>query len=248
MLASRSGDSTVETRNDLIVRAVLAGFIATAAMTLTLLAAYGLATVLGSPSPTAPPLSSWLWGLSHNVVTAQMEGRLPLAALLHVFAGMGWAVMYGTVVEPRLTGPGWRKGLTFAPIPAVASLVIFLPVLGGGLFGFGLGAGPLPLVGNVLLHALYGVTLGHFYEPESDHLLVERGDDDTDHDLTAVRHARQAIAIGIVAGFVVGGLLGTMVGLLGSGTLDLVAIMFGAFLGSSGGALIGSYSGLASSR
>lgn len=48
----------------------------------------------------------------------------------------------------------------FSLIPWAFSLVVFLPLVGGGFLGLGLGAGPLPILGNLLLHAVYGVTLG----------------------------------------------------------------------------------------
>ena len=42
-------------------------------------------------------------------------------------------------------------------------MIIFLPLAGGGLLGLGLGAGPLPILGNLLVHLVYGVTLGFLY-------------------------------------------------------------------------------------
>ena len=50
--------------------------------------------------------------------------------------------------------------MEFALLPWLVSLVIFMPLLGGGILGLSLGAGPLPIVGNLVLHALYGAVLG----------------------------------------------------------------------------------------
>src|SRR5947207_1106001 len=87
---------------DWLVRAVFAGFIATALMTTVLALAYGMAAVLGSTGPQAPVFAQWLWGLAHNSVTEQAQTVVPIAVLLHFLAGIGWAVVYAGVAEGRL--------------------------------------------------------------------------------------------------------------------------------------------------
>src|SRR5438876_8018213 len=186
-----------------LFRAVAVGFIATGLMTGVLAIAYALAASLGSDTAEAPTLARWMWGLTHNVVTRQAETILPAAVLLHFLAGMAWALVYAYFVEPRLNGPGWRRGLLFAPAPGILSLVVLLPVLGGGLFGQELGAGPLPIVGNLVVHLVYGVTLGALYPLESEHVLVDRAEDQVPDDARAVFRVERSTAIGIVAGLVV---------------------------------------------
>src|SRR5207247_9080454 len=85
------------------------------------------------------------------------------ATAVFFLGGLLWAVLYGFVAEPRLSGTSWERGVKFALIPWVLSLVIFLPLVGGGILGMSLGAGPLPLLGNLILHVVYGAILGFVY-------------------------------------------------------------------------------------
>src|SRR5713226_4423267 len=94
-------------KHDWLVRAVLAGFAATATMTGVFAVAFGIASVLGSDSPQAPTMTGWVWRLTHNMVTAEAETAVPIAVILHFVAGMLWAVVYAAFGEPRLPGPGW---------------------------------------------------------------------------------------------------------------------------------------------
>src|SRR6266571_2736819 len=117
-----------------LVRAINAGFIATAVMMVVMLVAYGAAALFGSQDTAAPFLLRWLWALAYNPVTDYTRNALALALLLHFVAGLGWAIAYAWLAEPRLHGAGWRRGVQFSLLPWVLSLVVFLPVVGGGFF------------------------------------------------------------------------------------------------------------------
>lgn len=226
-------------------RAVIAGFIATVLMTAALAAAYGMAFVFGSNTSQAPLILRWTWGLAHNVVTEHAQTALPVVVLLHYVFGISWAVVYAAVAEPRLRGPGWRRGLLFAPLPWALSLLVFLPAVGGGLLGLGLGAGPLPILGNLILHGIYGTTLGKIYPPESDHVLIEPDEVESAEEAVILARAEHAIAIGVVLGLVLGGLAGWVdQAALAPGQPPLIALTVGALAGSATGALFGSFSGL----
>ncbi len=234
-----------ERKDEWLVRAVLVGFIATGLMTSVLAVAYVIAVVLGSSSPEAPILLRWMWALANNAVTRQAQTAVAIAVLLHFVAGIAWAVVYASFVEPRLSGPGWRRGLLFAPLPGILSLVVLLPALGGGLFGLGLGAGPLPIVGNLVLHLVYGASLGYLYPPENDRLLLERGEIARPEEVRSVILVERSTATGMILGLILGGLGG----LLGSTIISpdqpaLAGLVLGVLLGSAAGALIGSYSRL----
>lgn len=180
--------------------------------------------------------------LAHNPITQATHILLPIAIMLHFVAGLAWAVVYAGVVEPKLKGPGWRRGLVFALIPWVASLVVFLPLMGGGILGLSLGAGVLPIFGNLVLHAVYGLTLGQFYL--SERILAESDEIETG-EAGELAHAERSIAVGIVPGLVFGALIGLVIsGFVMPGTQPLLVSVFGAILGSAVGALLGSFAGL----
>lgn len=210
---------------------LLSGFVATGMMTLILLLAYGMAFLVGSDDPQAPLLLHWLWGLAHNPLVGTATVALPLAIVLHFIAGMAWAVVYAGLVEPYLSGPGWRRGALFSLLPWLVSVLVFLPVMGGGVLGLNLGAGPLPLLGNLLLHLGYGVTLGELYA----------GKEPAD-----LAYLKPTLAAGILPGLVLGGLVGFLSGsVLAQGTQPVMVAVLGAILGSAGGAILGTFLGLA---
>ena len=215
----------------------LSGFVATGVMALMLMLGYGAAVVLGNSQGSV--LARWIWALAHNPLTDTTHALLPLAIVLHFAAGIAWAIVYAALVEPRLSGPGWRRGLEFALLPWLASLVIFLPLMGGGLLGLSLGAGPLPILGNLVLHLAYGLSLGQLYP--SERILAERDEVDPGE----LVHNERMIALGILPGLVIGALLGLVVsGFVAPGSQLLLVAVLGAIMGSAAGALLGSFAGL----
>jgi len=128
-----------------IGRAIAAGFLASVGALPVLATAYGVAAAVGTTGPHATILSRWFWHLSHNPVTSLVAGVHLLQVVgLHLVVGVGWAVLYAAVVEPKIYGPGWRKGLVFALVPCLVSLCLLLPLVGAGFCGLSIGAGLLP--------------------------------------------------------------------------------------------------------
>ena len=82
----------------------------------------------------------------------------PLVLLLHVL----WAVLYAWLAEGRLLGAHRAEGLLSSAVPLAFSVFVLLPAL-GGMLGLGLGAGLVPLAGEVFRSALFGVGLGAWY-------------------------------------------------------------------------------------
>jgi hypothetical protein len=165
--------------------------------------------------------------------------------------GLLWAVVY-SVVEPRMRGTPWVRGATFAMLPALISLVVVLPLLGGGLFGLALGAGPLPIIGNVLLHVVYGAMLGVVYGPfgDLDASTLERPET---QDVGTVRPSyEQPAALLLLAGLLIGLLVGVALSMLtGANAVQLPGgesssglILWGAMIGAVLGLFIGSFVGL----
>jgi hypothetical protein len=138
----------------------MAGLLATATMSLALdLLLYTLAA-LGQAAPSAA-----LVGLGQ--VVGERVGARPRLALiggiaLYAVLQMGWAIVYAHV-EPRLPDPDWVGGLVFALAPLAFSLLVVLPALGAGVAGWDLGAGPIPLLGETVRHAIYGWALSTSY-------------------------------------------------------------------------------------
>jgi hypothetical protein len=59
--------------------------------------------------------------------------------------------------------PPWLRGLLFSLLPLAVSALVVMPVLGAGPLGLGLGAGLIPLAGELFRNALYGVGLALAY-------------------------------------------------------------------------------------
>lgn len=232
-------------RADWFMRAIIAGFAATVTMSLVLVVAYGVALLLGSDSANAPLILRWIWSLAHNTVAQQTATAVPGVILLHFVFGIAWAVVYARFAEPHLSGPGWRRGLIFSPLPGLLSLLVFLPLVGGGILGLGLGAGPLPIIGNLLVHAVYGATLGYVYLPQHAALLLGDGEEANPVEVGMLYRSERLTALGIILGLAVGALVGWVVGLIFAPNAGgLLGLLFGALGGSILGLFIGSYSGL----
>jgi hypothetical protein len=160
--------------------------------------------------------------------------------VLNLFMGLIWAIIYARWFEPRLTGPGWRRGALFSLVPWLLSIVIFFPIAGIGIFGYQIDAGILPVLGNLVLHLVYGVVLGTLYALE-----IGSGIGPSEQEFQANTNSERAAAFGII----VGGVLGFIGGwLLGPSMDDLASqpvIGFaGALSGAAIGMLIGSFLGL----
>jgi hypothetical protein len=237
---NRSNDAAAESprRIDWLPDSLLSGFVATIIMSVMIAGAYVVALALGQEGGNQ--LERWLWALSHNPVTETTTDAIALAIALNLVMGMVWALVYAYAVEPRLSGPPWRKGILFALVPWVLSVVAFLPIMGGGFLGSSIDAGPLPVLGNLLLHLVYGATLGAVYALDLDAWL-----DDTEvdraHAIAAERGAIYGILIGTLGGAVLGFLVGPQIEELGGRGLVTLA---GALLGSAVGGLVGSFTAM----
>ena len=160
------------------------------------------------------------------------------------------ALVYGAVLEPTLIGPGWVRGVMFAIIAWILSLVVAFPLVGAGLFGAALGAGPLPAVGNLILHLIYGASLGAIYGPLGDLPADSFSASGPRDDAETTAALERAEATGII----IGATLGAGIGMIGTrlpgalppdgGMAPAVALIFGtAVLGGAFGAAVGPFMG-----
>ncbi len=248
------GMDTVDTAagSPRLPRTVIAGFVATVAMTLVLALAYGVALQFGTPQQPEyaayPGPPQWMWALTHNPLTELTRGALLAGVGLHFLFGLLWALVYAFYFEPRLPGRDWQRGCLFALIPWFLSLVAFLPMAGGGLFGLKLGAGPLPILGNLVLHLVYGAMLGQVYGRIGGSVLTESGEAEGAEETAALASAERSAATGIVVGLVLGGLGGIVGNAVVGGSMAAASLiasgLFWALIGGAAGALVGTLFGL----
>lgn len=225
-------------REDWLRAGVLAGFLGTFAMTTVLVAAYGLASSIGNSDGNI--VQRWSWALVNNPVAERTADGVVLAIGANLAMGLLLALVYARYVEPRLSGPSWWSGLRFALVPWLLSLVIFLPLMGGGLFGMDVGAGPLPILGNLILHLVYGAVLGLTYAEAAEDWL-----DDTDVDRGNAAVAERGAAVGLVAGLVPGLVVGWAIAPAFGDLVGRSASAVGvAFIGAAIGLAIGSFVGM----
>jgi uncharacterized protein DUF6789 len=224
--------------SSVLILAVLAGFIASVAMVLAFAIAYAAALVLGQLP--VPVLATWFRGLTNNALIDIAGPNLYEATVVFFVGGLIWAALYGLVFEPRLRGPAWQRGVQFALGPWLISLVVLLPLVGGGFLGFSLGAGPLPIVGNLILHVVYGAVLGVVYG--SAESVIDRPLHQGDSaDMLSGRLSELGAARGMLAGIVIGVILGALGAALIPQSMNPLAMVVAVGLtGAAFGGLVGS--------
>lgn len=219
--------------------AVLAGFVGTVLAGITVLVAYAGSLWLGAILPDT--VGGAFAALTRNAATEVVGDAFAGALTLHFVVGLLLALGYGAVV-PRLSGPGWRRGVFFALAPWTLSVGVLLPALGGGPFGLGLGAGLLPAIGNLVAHVVYGAALGAVYACRGIPDLAEPDE----ASMLACAGAERGIVIGVVLGGALGAAAAVALGLLAvgeaaraPGTTLLVGTAGGATLGGFVGSFLG---------
>ena len=222
-----------------VALALLAGFAASIAMVL----AFGVAFAASLALSRLPLVGEWFRGLTSNALIDVAGPNLYAATAVFFIGGLLWALIYGLYAEQRLHGPGWQRGVTFALIPCLVSLIVVLPLVGGGILGLALGAGPLPIIGNLLLHAVYGATLGAVYGSADS--VWDRPEHQGDGEDLRVGHLSEvAAARGMIAGLALGivfGLLGAVLVQVGIGFNPLALVVAIALTGAAFGGFVGSF-------
>lgn len=230
----RHGYNAQGRREDWITDSLLSGFVATFAMGFALAGAYGLANWIGDAN--GGRVGQWFYGLQHNVITDRTGNSVILALGLNLAMGLIFALIYGAV-EQHLPGrEGYQRGMIFALIPWLLSIVAFFPIMNGGLFGKDLHAGPLPILGNLILHLVYGAVLGLTYHVDLDAWL-----DGSQEDHDSAINLQKFAAYGFLAGGVAGAIAGFLLRNQLSATMNTgMAVVVGTLVVGAIGALIGS--------
>jgi hypothetical protein len=224
-------------RFDWLRASIASGFIATFAMTVCMTVAYGIAKGVGDANGNA--FQRQLEALSANELTRGVGDTFAIVMVLNLAMGLLWAMVYARWAEPRLTGPGWRRGAIFSLLPFVLSILVFFPIAGIGILGIDADAGILPVLGNLILHLVFGVVLGSLYAIDAWSGIGSQ------HDAEANSNSERAAALGVM----IGGVAGVIGGFaLGPSLDDLagapVIALAGALTGAAIGMLIGSFLGL----
>lgn len=232
-------------------RAIVVGFGATLALLLAYLASYALAHLFALAAPSASLshrlIAGWLRALSQSEVVDPGQPAFFAALGLQIAIGLVGAAVYASAAEPRLGGPVWLRGVLFALALWLVTQVVALPLLGAGIFGEALGAGPLPAYATLLAYGLYGLILGPAYAASDDLVWVSGA-----RPAGALVSGWMETARGLGAGAAFGGALGLALGLLVpwqspmmSGSLMPLALMLSFGLaGGAVGELVGSLSAL----
>jgi hypothetical protein len=160
-----------------VVRAAVAGLVGTAAMT---------ALLLVEPSIGLPKIAmGQVLSTSLGLTTARLAIGPALGWGLHFVIGMVLAVIYAAAFERRLPGPAVLRGMIYGVMVFVLAQVVFMPLVGGGVFS----RGDLELIaGSLLGHLLYGAVVGWSYRGgRDDELIAHRQAAGSDAD-RAVHH------------------------------------------------------------
>jgi uncharacterized protein DUF6789 len=238
--------------------AIIAGFVAIGTSTAALMVGYALAN--GAADSRGDILRQWLYQLTHNEVVNFSSGRPAYALAIHVVLGVVWALVYARFVNGNSAlewwvgrGPGWERGMRFAIVPWLVSLLVLLPAAMVNMLGWALSAGPLVPLGNLLLHLIYGFTLGQLYDASADEAAV--GADVTYTEPLQARAVAQSEAFG-AAGIVVGAIVGALVGVglaivlppvlpnVDFGGWEAALAVGGILAGGAVGGIVGSFAGL----
>jgi len=231
---------------DWLPHTMLAGFTASVTMMLAFLFSFGILGLLTNSHVLVPAKTTeiygWLVALLNNRVIDLVAASFSMTGTLYLAGGMVFAFMYGAVVEPRRFAPGWLQGAIYAVIPWAISVAVFFPLVGGGFLGWGLGAGPLPAIGNLLLHLVYGVTLGAVYHALGQDRIRVRAAPRFRPTLQADRVAATCIGAGALIGAAVAVVGALVQSALRTGLalpleeLIFTALIYGAVFGAAVGA------------
>ena len=154
--------------------------------------------------------------------------------------GLLLALDFARYAELRLCGPDCGRGMQFALILWLLSLVVFLPLTCGGLLRMNINAGPLPILDNLIVHLVYGAVLGVFYAEATEEWF-----DDTEIDRGNAALAEQGAAVGLAAGLLPGLVIGWLVAPAFGDLVGRPATAIGvAFIGAVIGLAIGSFAGM----
>ncbi|HEX2280496.1 MAG TPA: DUF6789 family protein [Thermomicrobiales bacterium] len=226
-------------RTNWLSNSIIAGFPATVVMTMVFIGGFLFSGAFANEDGNL--ISRWFWHLTNNSLTDSAYD-IPIGAYsLNLLAGLVWAGVYGFFFEPRLRGAGWQRGMLFSIVPWLLSLVVFFPIVGAGFFGAALDAGPLPALGNLILHLVYGAVLGSIYSVPDTSAVDASGTSEWE-----AEWQNRGMTIGLVGGLVIGMIAGSALAvIISEGNAEATEMLLaGAAAGTMVGAIAGPLFGL----
>ena len=133
-------------------RAAAAGLVGTGVMT---------ALLLVEPSVGLPKIAmGQVLSTSLGLTSAHLTIGPALGWALHFLIGMSLALLYAAIFERRLPGTPLVRGLLYGVLVFVVAQLVFMPLVGGGVFSRG---DVELLTGSLVGHLVYGGLTGWIY-------------------------------------------------------------------------------------
>ncbi|HSE67391.1 MAG TPA: DUF6789 family protein, partial [Gemmatimonadales bacterium] len=133
-------------------RAAASGLVGTGVMT---------ALLLVEPSVGLPKIAmGQVLSTSLGLTSAHLTIGPALGWVLHFLIGMSLALLYAAVFERRLPGTPLIRGLLYGLLVFVVAQLVFMPLVGGGVFSRG---DVELLTGSLVGHLVYGGLTGWIY-------------------------------------------------------------------------------------
>lgn len=119
------------------------------------------ALLLVEPSVGLPKIAmGQVLSSSLGLASAHLAIGPALGWVLHFVIGMLLALVYAAAFDRRLPGPALARGLIYGALVFVVAQLVFMPLVGGGVFSHG---DVELLAGSLLGHLVYGGLTGWIY-------------------------------------------------------------------------------------
>lgn len=132
-----------------IVRAITAGLIATAVMSVVAI----MAPLMGMPQMDFGEMLG-----THNPI---MELPYIFGWSMHFMVGIILAIVYAAIFVKQVGGSSVFKGILFAMIPFVIAQSMMMPMMGNGFWSSG---DVMAIMGSFIGHIVFGAVLGFIYK------------------------------------------------------------------------------------
>lgn len=135
-----------------VKRATVAGIVATAVMTVSLM----WAPAAGVPKLAIGHLLSTFLAVSVALLPVSPTG----AWIIHFLAGTCFALIYARFFADRLPGAPAVRGAIFGSLLFLVAQLLFMPMVGAGIFSRG---DSVMILGSLAGHLVYGALVGAIY-------------------------------------------------------------------------------------